>query len=166
MGDDRSNIYSLPAGDTSQKAMTKALSAAAEKINQNEKGYPDFFPAAQRDFAARLKWSVSPKYADANHSPDIEIEGPMDVLASPGETIKLNAAVSDPDNDKVTVNWWQFMVGTFPGKVSFANANTTQVKLTIPNDAVSGQTIHVIIEATDNGSPSLTAYRRIIITIK
>jgi hypothetical protein len=33
---------------------------------------PDFFPAAQRDFAARLKWSVTPRFADAITSRRLE----------------------------------------------------------------------------------------------
>jgi len=158
--------FSMPATDTSQQAMVAALSSSTERLNKNANVYPDFFPAAQRDFAARLKWSVTPKYADANHAPVAEIEGPLDVLASPGETIRLNGVVSDPDRDKVSIKWWQFQVGTYPGIVNISNANTAQVKVLIPKDAVSGQTIHVILEVTDNGSPSLTAYQRVIITIK
>ena len=128
--------------------------------------YPNFFPQAQRDFAARLKWSVTSKYADANHAPVIKIEGPLDVLASPGETIRLNATISDPDGNKVSIKCWQFQVGTYHGKVDIANANTERIKLKIPKDAVAGQTIHIIFEATDNGSPSLTAYQRIVIIVK
>jgi hypothetical protein len=57
-------------------------------------------------------------------------------------------------------------VGTYPGKISLPNTNAAQVKVLIPKDAVSGQTIHVILEVTDNGSPSLTAYQRVIITVR
>jgi hypothetical protein len=160
------NAFSMPATDTSQQAMVTALSSATEKLSKSANALPDFFPAAQRDFAARLKWSVTPKYADANHPPVAEIEGPLNVLASPGETIRLNGSVSDPDKDKVSIKWWQFQVGTYPGKINILNANTARVKVLIPKDAVSGQTIHVILEVTDNGSPPLTAYQRVIITVK
>ena len=34
------------------------------------------------------------------------------------------------------------------------------------SDAQAGQTIHVILEATDNGTPSLTRYQRVIVTIQ
>ncbi len=166
VGKQATNAFSLPANDTSQKAMAAAMRTLTEQLNKSANGYPDFFPAAQRDFAARLKWSVTPKYSDANHAPVAEIEGPLNVLASPGETIRLNAAVSDPDNDKVFIKWWQFQVGTYPGKVGISNANMARAKVTIPRDAVSGQTVHVILEVTDNGSPSLTAYQRVIIIVK
>jgi len=155
------NVLSLST-DTSQQAMVSVLSSANKKANT----YPDFFPAAQQDFAARLKWSVTPKYSGANHAPVVKIEGPLNVLATPGETIKLNGSVSDPDGDKVSGKWWQFQVGTYPGKVGISNADTAQTKVLVPKDAASGQTIHVVFEVTDNGSPSLTGYQRVIITVK
>jgi hypothetical protein len=166
VGEQQASAISLPAGDSSQQAMATAVSSMTEQLNKMANGYPDFFPTAQRDFAARLKWSVTPKYAEANHAPVAEIEGPLNVLASRGEIIRLTGTVSDPDKDKVSINWWQFQVGTYPGKINISNANTVQVKVLIPKDAVSGQTIHVMLEATDNGSPSLTAYQRVIITVK
>ena len=154
------------AGDTSQQAMASALSTMNEQMNKSAYGAPDFFPAAQRDFAARLKWSVTPQYSGANHPPLVMIEGPLNVLALPGETIKLNGAASDPDKDKVDVKWWQFQVGSYAGKVRIWNAATRQVKVLIPKDAIAGQTIHLVFEASDNGAPSLTAYQRVIITVR
>jgi hypothetical protein len=161
----RSDVMSLPT-DTSQQAMASSLSSISEQSNKNGHAYPDFFPAVQNDFAARLKWSVTPRYTDANHAPVIRIEGPLNILASPGETIKLTGTIKDPDGNKVSVSWWPFEVGTYPGKISISNANTEQVKIIIPKDAISGQTNHVILEVTDDGSPPITAYRRVIITVK
>lgn len=155
------NPFAL-SGDTSQQAMVSALSS----MNKTASTYPNFFPAAQNDFAARLKWSVTPKYADANHAPVVTIEGPLNVLASSGETIRLNGNVSDPDGNKLVIKWWQFMVGTYPNAVTISNPNVAQTKITIPKDAVAGQTIHIVLEATDNGSPALTRYQRVIITVK
>ncbi len=137
----------------------------ASGSDSSRSSYPDFFPAAQRDFAARIKWSVTPKFADANHAARITVEGPLNILASPGETIRLNANVTDPDGNIVTVKWWQFRVGTYPGKVEISNKNSLQAKVPIPENAVPGQTIHVVVEATDNGSPAMTSYQRIIITV-
>jgi hypothetical protein len=109
---------------------------------------------------------VTPKYTDANHAPFVEIEGPLNILASRGETIRLNGKVSDPDGNKVSIKWWQFQVGTYAVKINISNENSTQAKILIPKNAVSGQTIHIILEATDDGSPSLTTYQRVIVTVK
>lgn len=158
--------FGAGAGDTSQQAMVATLSSATGRLNKTGNAYPNFFPAAQRDFAARLKWSVTPSYHDANHAPVVNIEGPLHILASAGETLRLNGTVQEPDKDNVTLNWWQFNTGTYPNKITITNANTTRAKLVIPKDAMPGQTIHVVFEVTDNGSPSLTSYQRVIITVK
>jgi hypothetical protein len=158
------NVFSM--SDTSQQAMASAISAASRQTGKSINSFPDFFPAAQRDFAARLKWSVTPKYSDANHAPEVRIEGPLNILASPGEMIKLNGSVSDPDGNKVSLKWWQFQVGTYAGKVDISVEDASRVKVHIPKDAVPGQTIHLILEATDNGSPSLISYQRVIIKVR
>lgn len=160
------NAFTLPAGDTSRQAMAAAISAANAQRNKEASTYPDFFPAAQQDFAARLKWSVTAKYANANHPPVIIIEGPLNVLASPGETIKLTGKVSDPDGNAVAVKWWQFQVGTYTKQITFSSPDSLQTKLIIPKDAVAGQTIHIVLEGKDNGVPALTRYQRVIITIR
>lgn len=158
------NNFSFQLADTSAQAMATLLSTS--QANKTANAYPDFFPAAQQDFAARLKWSVTPKYAEANHAPILIVEGPLNVLASPGETIRINGKISDPDGDKLTTNWWQFGVGRYLNKVTISEANGAQPRVIIPKDAVAGQTIHLILEATDNGAPVLTSYQRIIITIR
>jgi len=136
------------------------------EAGDRELAYPDFFPQAQHDFAARLKWSVTATYANANHEPVVEIEGPLNVLAFAGEKIHVNGDVSDPDGNAVSIKWWQFQVGSYPNKVVISNSDSKNAEVLIPNDASGGQTIHLILEATDNGTPSLTRYQRIIITVK
>lgn len=160
-GTDSQN-FSFNMSDTSQQAMVAAITAS----NQNAGNYPDFFPAVQHDFAVRMKWSVTSKYADANHEPLVNIDGPLDVLASAGETIRLNGSVSDPDKNNLKMKWWQFRTGTYPGEVAINSATSEQCRVTIPKDAIAGQTIHIIFEVTDDGAPSLTRYRRVIVTVR
>jgi len=154
--------------DSSSSAMAATLSTLNSQLSKSEKGltYPDFFPQAQRDFAARIKWSVTDKYSNANHEPVVKIEGPLNISAYAGEKIRLNGVVSDPDGNAVSIKWWQFQVGSYSNKVVISNPNTVRAEILIPNDAIGGQTIHLILEATDNGTPSLTRYQRIIITVK
>ncbi len=125
-----------------------------------------FFAAAQRDFAARLKWSVTPTYEGANHEPVVGVEGPLARTVAAGQAIRLRGTVTDPDRDTVTVKWWQYHdAGTFPGTVVIAGDASLDATVEIPGDARPGQTIHVILEATDNGTPSLTRYQRVVFTI-
>lgn len=141
-----------------------SLSGAAAREAQAHK-LPDFFPAAQRDFANRMHWSVTPTYGDANHEPEIVLAGDADRTAAPGDRVELNARVTDPDGDEVAVKWWYFNVGSYPGEVTIDNISPTGASVVIPENAEPGQTIHLVLEASDNGSPTLIRYQRVIITV-
>jgi hypothetical protein len=52
------------------------------------------------------------------------------------------------------------------GKLEISSPNSLQTELLIPKDAQRDQSFHLIFEATDNGSPALTRYQRVIITVK
>jgi hypothetical protein len=167
----QNNPLQLPdaaSKDTSAKAMANALSTMARQAATNANGvvYPDFFPAAQLDFAARLKWSVTPVYANANHAPVIKIEGPQTVIVSAGQKIRVNAAVSDLDGNAVSIKWWQFLTSADAKNVTIADPASAQTEVTIPKDAVAGQMIYMILEATDNGTPAITRYQRVNIMVK
>jgi hypothetical protein len=126
----------------------------------------NFTPAAQHDFAARMLWSVTPKYADANHEPRVTIRGSSRITARPGEAIRLQGAASDPDKHAVAVKWWQWKeVDSYAGQVTFSNANALATSVQVPTDATTGQTIHLVLEATDNGTPALTRYQRVVVTV-
>jgi hypothetical protein len=163
-----------PAGSTAnENSKTAAAGSSASFPNlpplpaTNAQANARFFAAAQNDFAARLKWSVTTKFGDTNHEPKITIKGPPEVSARPGSTVHLETEVSDPDHNSVRVTWWQDNVaGTYPGDVRFSDPSTSSTTLRVPDDAQPGQTIHVIAEATDNGTPPLTRYQRLVIRIQ
>ena len=142
--------------------MVNALSNSSASVQTN---YPNFFPAAQNDFAARLKWSVTSRYADANHEPVVHINGPLHVMAYAGQKIKLSGTVKDPDGNKLTTRWWHFQMPDYPGLLQINNANTLIAEVQIPKDAKKGMSFHVILEASDDGVPSITRYQRVIITV-
>lgn len=52
-----------------------------------------------------------------------------------------------------------------PGAVDLDSNLVGAARFRIPADAQPGQTIHLILEATDNGSPALTHYQRVVITV-
>jgi hypothetical protein len=139
--------------------LMKAPSAGASPV-------PNFLPAAQNAFAARLRWSVTPTYAGANHEPRISIRGSARISARPAETVALRGVVSDPDGNAVSVKWWQWSdVDSYPGQVAFSSATSPETTMQVPADATPGQTIHVVLEATDKGTPALTRYQRFIVSV-
>jgi hypothetical protein len=126
-----------------------------------------FFVASQNDFAARLKWSVTPNFKDANHEPKVTVKGPLDLTAKAGSTVALQGETSDPDHNTVKVTWWQYNdAGTYAGDVHITNPTELKTNVEIPADAKVGDTIHLILEGTDDGTPALTRYQRVVITIR
>jgi len=64
------------------------------------------------------------------------------------------------------IKWWYFPVGTYEGAaLSVDRPDASQTTFTVPKDAKSGDTIHLVLQAVDHGAPTLTKYRRTIITV-
>lgn len=110
-----------------------------------------------------------------------------------GCTVTLTARATDPDGDHVVGQWWQYgEVDTYPGEIAVdegeesepppryptranpgdptvAGVVDSEIEVTtsfiVPTDAVDGQTLHWIFEVSDQGSPNLSAYQRVVLTI-
>jgi len=123
--------------------------------------------AFQNDWAARADWCVKPP-DQANHPPVVKLDHAGDLQAAPGEKVTLGAAgTEDPDGDTLTFRWWQYREpGTCTGAVKIHDADKPRAWLQLPANTKGGQTLHVICELTDNGTPPLTRYQRVIITCK
>ena len=120
--------------------------------------------AFQNDWAARADWCVK-DYDQANHPPIVKLDGPLDVKVTPGATVRLSAAnSSDPDGDELRFNWWLYReAGTHLGQVSLSYNRGGAATVTTSGTARPGQTLHIICEVTDDGSPELTRYQRVIV---
>ena len=98
------------------------------------------------------------------HSPVLVLAHPADLTAQPGMTVKFSAAgTTDPDGDELTFRWWQDPDAlTCRGDFEIVNAGKPQASFTVPGDRTRGQTINIICEMTDNGTPPLTRYQRLV----
>ncbi|KAJ5679471.1 hypothetical protein N7462_007715 [Penicillium macrosclerotiorum] len=122
--------------------------------------------AVQNDFAARMQWTLTPDYTQANHPPSVKILNGTTVKCSPGDTLTLSSAVTDPDQNKVTISWWQFFEeGSYPGSVTVTKLSDNNANIIIPADAKPGQNISIILQGTDDGSFPLTRYGRIFVQV-
>lgn len=125
-----------------------------------------WFADAQADFAARLRWSVTPSFADAAHAPILSIHPGVDVAAQQGAAVRLQAAASSPDDVEVTLHWWIYeQAGTCAGARLEVSDSGLEATLHVPTDAAPGQTVHVIVEARNATPDALVAYRRVILTV-
>ncbi len=140
--------------------------------------------AFQNDFAARMDWTVA-DFAHANHNPILEVNGQpgtapvvMDVEA--GKPVVLDASGShDPDGQSLHFNWFHYAeaggTGTNMAAIAISGEDTPKAVVTptavcrpqwLPGIPCSGTgTAHVILAVTDDGSPRLTSYRRIILNV-
>lgn len=130
------------------------------------KSFWRWIPTVQNDFQARMDWAVADSYEKANHNPVAQVSGALDREVAGGETVMLDASAStDPDGNTLSFKWWQYYdADTASAKLTIANDTTPTASFTVPSEP--GKNLHIILEATDNGSPALTNYKRVVLTIK
>ncbi len=139
----------------------------AEDNGDHTKPLWRFIVAIQEDFAARMQWTESPKYEDANHAPIVRLNHDEDLQVKAGEEITLDASPSiDPDGDELEFTWWVYPeAGTYEGQVTIQNANTSKSSIIIPDDAAAGETVHIICEVKNKAEYPMTRYRRVVLTV-
>ena len=124
--------------------------------------------AFQHDFAARMDWCVKP-YQQANHPPVPALAHPETFTVKSGQLFHLNAkGTTDPDGDSMSYLWFQYKeAGTFPKAVSFSPYSPNLYDLPVTAPVVeTPQAIHFILQVTDKGTPKLTRYKRVIVTVE
>jgi hypothetical protein len=126
--------------------------------------------AFQHDFMARIKWCVEP-YDRANHNPEVVVNGvpghkPLIVKTKAGEKLNFDAsASSDPDGNTLRYRWYFYDEISLPeGAKVNPKSGGKKCRVDIPAN-LRNRTIHLILEVSDDGSPSLTTYRRIVIHV-
>lgn len=150
--------------------------------------------AFQNDFAARMQWTLGANRARANHHPVISIGGDTGVRAvtievEAGSTIRIDASKTyDPDSgdtltykwthyrDPTATQWWveaevaELEIKTEDSQGSIVSvtlppADKCAVDLMTRQARERGQLLHLVLEVTDDGSPRLTSYRRVLIQV-
>ena len=141
--------------------------------------------AFQNDFAARMTWTVA-DFAHANHNPMAVVDGKagkdtieMDVNA--GQSVTLDAeGSSDPDaGQSLQFRWFHYAeAGSADGNLAALTlTGADSPRVTVHADAPcrplwlplipcrGSGTAHIVLAVTDDGSPRLTSYRRIILHV-
>lgn len=142
--------------------------------------------AFQHEFAARIDWTIK-SFSQANHNPLVVVNDkdgtlPVTLEAQVGQPILLDASQSkDPDGNKLSFKWFHYEEAGFVPGVNLAEIKITQdaaAKATVTatsacrpvwrpmNRPCPTGIAHIILAVTDNGSPALTSYRRVILNVK
>ncbi len=119
----------------------------------------------QNDFAARMDWCTK-TYKEANHPPVVILNQPDHITVKSGEGIGLDASEStDPDGDNLSFLWFNYPeAGTYKKPIATSVENAHAVYLIAP-EVQKRETIHLIVKVTDKGTPALSSYKRIIVTV-
>lgn len=143
--------------------------------------------AFQNDFAARMDWTME-DFAHANHAPKLVVNGqggtaPVEMTANAGQTISLSAKGShDPDKGQtLRYKWWVYpeagLDGTHGADVSLTHADGPQTQVMVHSACRQGWipgvvpcrgagVAHIILQVTDDGTPPMTSYRRVIVHVR
>lgn len=147
---------------------------AGRAVVPSDRSYKDFRAGLwrwrtdfQNDFAARMDWSTQ-DYKDANHPPHVRLAMPARMTVKSGQRFILSALGStDPDGDSLSYYWFHYPeVGGWNSPIASGispNIHTVDFnapKVDAPRDA------HFIVAVTDKGTPPLTRYARVIVTIE
>lgn len=104
-------------------------------------------------------------YADANHPPVPRLAHADSLTVRSGEYFRLDASgTTDPDGDSMSYDWFEHPeAASYPGRLGFVS-NLYSAHVRAP-EVETPQTIHFILRVTDKGTPALSRYRRVVVTV-
>ena len=84
-----------------------------------------------------------------------------------GEIVELSSATSsDPDGNRLSTTWIVYPeAGTCHEVLTLSSSDGESTSFVAPK-VESSQTVHVILQLEDDGSPTLTSYRRAVIEVR
>lgn len=159
----------LENSDTSTQAFTNAINAS-HPSKTPPTGTLDFstlFPEIQNDFAARMKWTTTAIYSNANHSPKLQSLTKTNHFLKPGASVVLKAKGSDPDGNTLKYNWFELPTASNADSLMLSpQMGNSWIKVTVSQNAEKGQNFHVVLRAEDNGTPAMIRYLHYVLVVQ
>lgn len=120
----------------------------------------------QHDFAARMDWCIQ-SFETANHPPVPILTHSDKITLTSGEDFRLDAFDStDPDGDNLSFLWFPYLeAGTYKGEFKLGQPENAHLVYGQAPEVDKEATIHIILQVSDKGTPSLSRYKRIIIKV-
>ena len=120
----------------------------------------------QNDFAARMDWCLA-SYAEANHPPVPALGHPAAFTVKAGHGFVLDANGStDPDGDSLSYSWMAYPeAGSISVPFAIDGPENLYQKYVVAPQVSKPETLHFILRVTDKGSPPLSRYKRVIVTV-
>ena len=146
----------------------RAFQRAKESIKSNKITMLRWREDFQNDFAARMDWCTE-SFEEANHPPVPALGHAEEFSVESGEYFGLDASgTSDPDGDSLSYLWFQYPeAGTCKTEMKRSSAeNLYAIRGLKAPEVEKPETIHYILKVTDKGSPPLSRYKRVIVTVE
>ena len=90
-----------------------------------------------------------------------DIEG---LIATSIRIFPKETGTMDIDGDSLSYRWQSYPeAGSYKGQIKVENADQMAAKFVVPEDA-AGKTAHVLLVVSDDGTPALTRYRRLVVS--
>ncbi|MFZ0453126.1 MAG: nucleoside hydrolase-like domain-containing protein [Ignavibacteriaceae bacterium] len=119
----------------------------------------------QNDFAARMRW-CNESYKEANHPPIVKLLVPEHVTVNSGEGFGLDATAADPDGDNLSYLWFNYPeAGSYKELIKINSAENVHNAYVIAPKVEKKETVQFILRVSDKGTPSLSRYERVFVTI-
>ena len=119
----------------------------------------------QNDFAARMNWCTE-SYSEANHPPIPKLLVPEHITTKSGEGFELDAAATDPDGDNLSYLWFNYPeAGSYKGIIKINSAENIHNAFVVAPMVEEKVTVQFILRVTDKGTPPLSRYKRVFVTI-
>ena len=114
-----------------------------------------------------MDWTIK-AYKEASHPPVLKLRHPHKIIVKSGSYFHVDARDStDPDGDSLRYYWFNYAeVGSLPNQPVKINSaeNMARVHVLAP-EVESTETLQFILQVTDRGTPALTRYKRVYVTI-
>jgi hypothetical protein len=119
----------------------------------------------QNDFAARMDWCLA-DYKKANHPPVAVVKPAGEITVKSGDEFSLDGSgSSDPDGDSFSYLWFHYPeAGSYIKEIKISPENYPGTTIKAP-EVEKKETAHFILKITDKGTPRLSRYKRVIVTI-
>ena len=113
-----------------------------------------------------MDWCIK-SYTEANHPPVPILNHPEEITVISGEGFVLEARPStDPDDDHLSFLWFNYPeAGTYKKWIKLASPENGSNVYVVAPEVDKKETAHFILRVTDMGTPQLSRYKRVIVTI-
>lgn len=121
--------------------------------------------AVQNDFLARLRWTEVSEFEKAVHAPVVRLATPSVSEAKAGARVTMSAkGTYDPNGLPLKYHWFYYKeAGNYAGTIWIDDCDKEEASLVVPDRAC---TLHVVLEVTNEGTPEVTRYARVILNVK